>query len=485
MANRDESFKSFPTIRQRLNSNEPVPFHASQLWRLAEIVDANNEVHLTAENFARQGLPDFADPVWQFFSELFAKPWLSRVWTFQEVMLAKDVLVRCGDSVVPWDLFYNVGMRLSRTQLLFHPGVLRAAVAAQHQDRHFTKLRSFMYPRGNGEYFWLYVSEARNKGVSNPVDRIYGLLSLANEQVRNEIPVDYTRPAQRQYWALYKTAAKVIMKHWGVHLVLQGVDILQRHPHLPSWCPNYNARAKEDRALPSGVAGFFNPTTVKIFEPCIVDDIIRIGGFSIDAVDELLDDFDWQWSHNPHLNTGPSGYAAKIVNWMNRVEKMIGQRIADPGRLETVFWQCLLAYVPPRKDGTRITVDEFPVYPEKGLKVLRRRFEELSSGLEGDGPALTLEDRDLMQPVMGYMRRIWRGMVFFVSKSGHFGLASRGFDINDKVCIFVGATHFYLLRQLEHDDLHEFRSIAYVHGLMQGEALSSVTEGTHETYNIC
>ena len=37
------------------------------------------------------------------FDELFAREWIQRAWTFQELVLSPNPVVLCGDKMVEWD----------------------------------------------------------------------------------------------------------------------------------------------------------------------------------------------------------------------------------------------------------------------------------------------------------------------------------------------------------------------------------------------
>ncbi|KAI1737355.1 heterokaryon incompatibility protein-domain-containing protein [Xylaria scruposa] len=47
----------------------------------------------------------------QIFDDLLSGPWISRAWTFQELILAQDVTIMCGKHSLDWDHFVR-GMRM-------------------------------------------------------------------------------------------------------------------------------------------------------------------------------------------------------------------------------------------------------------------------------------------------------------------------------------------------------------------------------------
>jgi hypothetical protein len=42
-------------------------------------------------------------PSWKALRALIARPWFSRRWILQEILLARNATVICGDKMVSWD----------------------------------------------------------------------------------------------------------------------------------------------------------------------------------------------------------------------------------------------------------------------------------------------------------------------------------------------------------------------------------------------
>lgn len=45
---------------------------------------------------------------WEALAVLLRRPWLSRMWIVQEVVLALQCRIACGDESMPWGLFANL-----------------------------------------------------------------------------------------------------------------------------------------------------------------------------------------------------------------------------------------------------------------------------------------------------------------------------------------------------------------------------------------
>jgi hypothetical protein len=51
-----------------------------------------------------------------FAHEILSRPWFSRIWIFQELVLSRDVWVQCGRSRMPWDLVCDI-LRVTKRSL--------------------------------------------------------------------------------------------------------------------------------------------------------------------------------------------------------------------------------------------------------------------------------------------------------------------------------------------------------------------------------
>jgi hypothetical protein len=57
----------------------------------------------TIPNTWRNGVPPYDDNVWWAIGDLFKREWFSRVWVIQEVILAYELRLMCGNYEVDWD----------------------------------------------------------------------------------------------------------------------------------------------------------------------------------------------------------------------------------------------------------------------------------------------------------------------------------------------------------------------------------------------
>ena len=203
------------------------------------------------------GLPDPQHPAWEAMQSLFSSPWFRRMWIIQEVVLSSDVAVMVGEYKFDWELVTK-SMRAYTALALgmlpfpkphdaivmpnFIPSVMSLsglAIASRNsQDRRLIKLlRPFRYCHS-----------------SDPRDKVYALLGLANDQgVHQMVPIDYAKSVE----VVYLDCAKFLIQNGdGMEMLLEaggsqkgdgnGVEL-----SVPSWVPNWTQETFPSMYLPA------------------------------------------------------------------------------------------------------------------------------------------------------------------------------------------------------------------------------------------
>lgn len=140
----EQSLQDLPALNSRLAEHpHPKALHLGQLRSLASVISQPQHIRVSQEEFQRLGLPQFDDPLWQALGVVLSRPWLFRLWTFQEMMLGQKCFVAYGDSRLLWRTYFDAGMRLSLCGLLDH---CLARLPRDHKERAltaFTRLKPF------------------------------------------------------------------------------------------------------------------------------------------------------------------------------------------------------------------------------------------------------------------------------------------------------------------------------------------------------
>jgi hypothetical protein len=204
---------------------------------------------------------------WRAISELLYRPWFRRMWIIQEVLSARHALMICGKDMIELDLFLRLIYFLYKAEMLksvlaFHPnrhelsgGPLRVTleqlsflVKANFETMEFFARHTFK------KSLLSFIAETRWAEATNPLDKIYGIFSLASDarslgywhscdgkrSPRRSFEIDYTLTKEE----LFVNVTKAII------CTSRSLEILRFAKYQPNSTSN----------LPTWVADWAHPT---------------------------------------------------------------------------------------------------------------------------------------------------------------------------------------------------------------------------------
>ena len=193
-------------------------------------------------------------------SRLLKREWFHRLWTIQEVVLAENCKVICGDQPLPWKTLEEATQGITLRVDQFHALNCFYYTGLGHDN-----IRRIMHCRLNPSILPILQSTQAstfyNEGVryTDARDRLFGLMGMVDEG--EDIKPDYTQDY------------KVVYKSWVMrHIVrTQSLDVLslcadETQHDFPSWVPDLTKPSGCDNALfyiMHAIRGFsyFIPTT--------------------------------------------------------------------------------------------------------------------------------------------------------------------------------------------------------------------------------
>jgi hypothetical protein len=152
------------------------------------------------------------------------------LWIVQELVLAKDAVVVCGESRLPWNMFQNAFYFLERcglstqikSALTNNLTTWKSEYGREDRKRHFDLTRM------------LYRTRAHK--ATDPRDKIFGLLGIANEGSTGYVRADYSKSTREIYTSV--TRRLLIADQ---HLELLGaVQFAEERANLSSWVADWS-----------------------------------------------------------------------------------------------------------------------------------------------------------------------------------------------------------------------------------------------------
>lgn len=174
---------------------------------------------------------DRMDVRWTDLAEFLNRAWFTSTWVLQELCLARHCSLRCGSHCWPWEALENVFDHLIALGIGDVPG------AARRLDRGVVEFtRTWRKSKTRGEISLAQLLKAtRGTFASVPADKLYGILSLANDRLG--IRVQYEKKTQD----IFKDAAQKIASPRSTPelLSMASDNVWNQTCGLPTWVPDW------------------------------------------------------------------------------------------------------------------------------------------------------------------------------------------------------------------------------------------------------
>jgi hypothetical protein len=181
--------------------------------------------------------------------ELLARPWFTRVWVFQELVLSRDPWVQCGKSRLKWFLFCGFLRRWEADHIFRNPRLetqkrpyelLHSLIDAQTKF-HVSKLKGD--PR---QTVIDILASRRGLEATDPRDIIFGHLGVATLPSSSELrsyrltAPDYGKDTLQVF---NEFAHDILIWSGGFEILsyVEDIDPTQRRRGLASWAPDWTA----------------------------------------------------------------------------------------------------------------------------------------------------------------------------------------------------------------------------------------------------
>lgn len=475
------------------------PIRAFETMELAYSRLQMSDGDITPDDFGRLFFPPTLDRSWWEVRQFLRTVWFSRLWTIQEAVLSKKLYIKWGKAEADWE---DVAAWCYQLQ---ESGILEWLVQNDALDKaHSTTPIKDLRPPSAGSvinslqsdrlefmtigptHFLGALVSTRYAEAWNPKDKIYGILGIASADIRPNYSEEVT--ARDVYHQVCLS-----MLDTSLHEILSCVD--HDTPLQPSWVPDWSAARvtatlgyfTKVRAL--YYAGgklehkkeFYNKLQYKvdisedkkclILSGKIVDKIVALGCVSNDPILDIDEprEKNKEWAsyiklitsrdlNQPYPKQGTSIYDAF---WQTLLSGRDGSGAASPSAEHGEVFSLIL-------DSTTGTMPSLPgqTYSPRRLK----GYFTLDS-LKTRRPARILEDFRIAFRAAAKMRR------FAVTERGYFALVPRGVREGDAIVVFDKCPVPFVVRRTAAANIvdglvgYELLGEAYVHGLMQGEAM--------------
>lgn len=422
---------------------------------------------------------------------LARRPNWNRCWIMQELILAKDGLLLCGQKVIPLHHFHAMMLALSRVSAwrgaaprighgcLFNPSAAYKAVLGID-----ARIRG---PSPNATLHYFLTSRARMANTvasqgpfyeaRDPRDVIFAFLGIASDRDRIGIVPDYSTTTRDVYTA----ATLAMFQSDPQQHILQLASFPKDIPYLPTWVPDWSRIGRLGLQAPLSQNETFSVfrTPQPVPEIAVIDGhILQRRGFPCGIVKcafqfsaaASTDDKDRQAA--AFSLALQYHRAACIPNLLEFVYLYAFDLSSDEGTPETRLWRALTA------DLYR------DIEPLNGYDEFNRRMLGLTPLPNGGRPTASIHyileysesDRDKRVPrhPRKFTAEAWdqavqvaRNRTLFATEDGRIGLGPYLTQPGDVVTALAGSSVPVILRP--EDCVYRHLGEAYVERIMYGE----------------
>ena len=406
-------------------------------------------------------------PQWTDVEAFLERDWFSRVWILQEVVLAKSILIQSGDHTLSWAALDLVGALLVNRPKndvapirdlgefmlqMVNARVTHGAIAIE-QKRSFLSLTALL-------------RDMRARKATDPRDKVYGLLGIAFGQSESSLRPDYTK----DWPQVYTNTTNSLLAHDKKLSILKLVEVKARmETQIPSWVPDL--RSYDHMNFLYQPRLIIRPENLYRSAGDTFTVSQSVGDAKLLAVRGLYVGLITSVSKPPDNLTGNVALGARVLDggeWFQ-----FAQGCAKNGLYPPTGEPLIDAFARLRvgdslgRLGSEHTERPKPgEYPSPG---------NMSFSATGDG-LLRGDREDIGNLILSNTTR----RCLFITDSGYMGLTRWSNQVGDKVYVLLGGDMPFVLRPKNNHFL--FRGEAYVHGIMDGEAVTNARQNADPSW---
>ncbi|KAF4449497.1 hypothetical protein F53441_7232 [Fusarium austroafricanum] len=182
-----------------------------------------------------------SDILMQALRDFFFRPWFTRVWVIQEVVLSAEKTVYCGDKTLSWSAMINFKHYLVNSSVESRLPYVVSTSSKHFREKDITGSTLFgpleTEPRsGIQEAMLTALLDSRHCEATDMRDKIYSLLPILDSY---DTPLDLRPRYQDTLAKIYTDCAIALMpdRGWEILYAVQGQSNAKG---LPSWVPDWS-----------------------------------------------------------------------------------------------------------------------------------------------------------------------------------------------------------------------------------------------------
>lgn len=446
------------------------------------------DIHGNAASFSRLG--EFPDPdkdpsdenerstldLVNALTAFMNKPWWRRTWTVQEFVLAKKSTFHCGPhqlsgTIIPQAYWRTIMDYQAFVALGFSSSWLAGIGELFMPMLQLLDLLAF------DATFLRSVGKIRQRGATDPRDKIYGMMGLGGPKIQNLFRPDYTLPVEKVY-EIFVTS--LLRETKNLHVLSHVNSHLPTNFKLPSWVPDWTTDLSrmtyveiEARSVRCDLFDLYNACA-----DTEVDFMVDSASGSLSIRGAIIDTIKGTENYTS-TSDDPECYFSKVLDIRQSIAN-VPPRNEDPKFAKRkAFWLTMCAGVeyraeqamllrPWEKIEKRLSIHDVVVRCDADIDLAA--YDVLEEAQRTFKPNDSESVHRLNASHVGNaVINASEGRLFANTEAGRIGQIPTTARPGDVVAVLTGGRVPYVLRPQNGHYL--LTGDAYIHGIMDGEAM--------------
>ncbi|PQE22776.1 Heterokaryon incompatibility protein [Rutstroemia sp. NJR-2017a BVV2] len=260
---------------------------------LQSSIERGHDVRLTSLD--RKRTEEIRHFDWNAIASFLSLPWFTRAWTLQEYVKAPRAVLVCGTKTMTFHQFSKPLIEIFTQYIgMGRSNELRIGVTFPIETiwsiRQMSMLQASSSKESETKTLLELVKQHNVRACTDPKDKIYGFLGLANDLESGDWPLypKYNIPTEDVYkqftqWCIAKSS------NLDVFASIRDYKIHSKHGSLPSWTPDWmDHGGRRDTSLaPVTTYAAGKASTAQVTLSTHDDNVLFVKGFVVDKVERL------------------------------------------------------------------------------------------------------------------------------------------------------------------------------------------------------
>lgn len=422
----------------------------------------------------------------QVLADALNRPWFTRAWVFQEVVVAKTGIVLYGSLEMDMDIFINLLDGVCELDLQ-DVGAAKSMMHSSKGYRPMFAIREARYASRNGissaskgRFLSTLWQAMGNVDATNPRDKVYAFLAFSDLEAESQISPSYELPIRSVYADATLKSIRSLRSLDALELALKDRDL---STDLPSWVPDFSRPLPSLPFMTHNVSGSNFRASRKIPYPNLTrpgqdKHALAVQGHIISTISSICP------------VSFPTFDPSQTLHELLKLDEMASWAMMCPHPKKKFPHDHILRTLLAEGAAADDTSNNEDYDSTIALQVYQDGPTLLEACRAGHVPAPnhasdtpSVRALKVQYRYYSWMKRVSEIVVrkrVFVTEDGDLGLAYEAIREGDQVAVLLGSRTPTVLRKVEDDGQWRFVAQCYLNGWMRGEVHEGRREWTEE-----